>query len=283
MVHHTNLEREFSPVNRGFEGGSKPKNGKILTIRTPPVCTLLQLLKNEILTHLSIVLLPDRNKAMQTKKSIATKTLGNNYMSGLFKKTPQSSPEVNAVFNKLKNFIDTEVIQNSQYPIPLQEAIKNGDNIDIYPGQEPSKLGLSLNNPIPVNGPIGELIYLSSLSRNNKKILFHRLGSIGKVDVFEVVSIDGEIWDILYLDMYHPRKSRMAPRNYGLKSSPYIISGTNETVENFPHNLMKHISESTSRLVGIPLPNPQIRYAIESTVYERTPGQESLLKNLGKC
>jgi len=68
--------------------------------------------------------------------------------------------------------------------------------------------GLILTNPIPVNGPIGEVIYLSSLRQLGKtKILFHRIGSIDGFDVFESVSVDGKTWDIFYLDMFHPRKS----------------------------------------------------------------------------
>jgi hypothetical protein len=42
--------------------------------------------------------------------------------------------------------------------------------------------------------------------------MFHRLGSLGGIDAYEVVSLDGEVWDILFLDLYHPRKSHPGVR-----------------------------------------------------------------------
>lgn len=52
--------------------------------------------------------------------------------------------------------------------------------------------GFTETNPIPVNGPIGQLAYLSRLeTQSGQRILFHRLGAIDKVDVFEAVTFDG--------------------------------------------------------------------------------------------
>lgn len=43
--------------------------------------------------------------------------------------------------------------------------------------------GFTETNPIPVNGPIGQLAYLSRLeTQSGQRILFHRLGAIDKVD-----------------------------------------------------------------------------------------------------
>lgn len=58
--------------------------------------------------------------------------------------------------------------------------------------------GFTEKNPIPVNGPIGELAYLSRLeTQSGQRILFHRLGAIGTVDVFEAVTFNGNEWFIL--------------------------------------------------------------------------------------
>src|SRR5262245_41796574 len=46
--------------------------------------------------------------------------------------------------------------------------------------------GLVETNPIPTNGPIGQIAYLSKLETNaGQRLLFHRLGSIGTIDAFE--------------------------------------------------------------------------------------------------
>lgn len=40
--------------------------------------------------------------------------------------------------------------------------------------------GFIETNPVPVNGPIGQLAYLSKLeTQSGQRILFHRLGAIG--------------------------------------------------------------------------------------------------------
>ena len=41
--------------------------------------------------------------------------------------------------------------------------------------------------------------------------MFHRFGSLKTVDVFEAVTFDGSQWFLFYLDMYHSRRSRLAP------------------------------------------------------------------------
>lgn len=62
--------------------------------------------------------------------------------------------------------------------------------------------GFTETNPIPVNGPIGQLAYLSKLETQvGQRILFHRLGAMGTVDVFEAVSFNGGEWFILFVDL----------------------------------------------------------------------------------
>lgn len=71
--------------------------------------------------------------------------------------------------------------------------------------------GFIETNSIPVNGPIGQLYTCPDSKPSSKqRILFHRLGAIGTVDVFEAVSLNGAEWFIPFVDLYHPR--RPAPR-----------------------------------------------------------------------
>src|SRR3546814_4374177 len=52
--------------------------------------------------------------------------------------------------------------------------------------------GFTETNPIPVNGPIGQLAYLSRLdTQSGQRILFHRLRAIAKLHVFEAVTFHG--------------------------------------------------------------------------------------------
>lgn len=109
----------------------------------------------------------------------------------------------------------------------------------------------SINNPIPVNGPMGETKYLAKLRGvTGEAVMFHRIGSMGSttvkhpVDCYEVVCMDGTQWGRLHFDFYHPRRSNIAPPGYTLipfnkqlgMDIPYGF-GTNALVSNFPFDL----------------------------------------------
>jgi hypothetical protein len=99
-------------------------------------------------------------------------------------------------------------------PPEFSDPIKKGIDVDSLPNAT-GPFGREPTNPIPVNGAIGELAYLSSLeSLEGCSLLFHRLGAINTVDAFEVVTTDGRHWEILYLHCYHPSKSKLAPAGF---------------------------------------------------------------------
>ncbi len=110
--------------------------------------------------------------------------------------------------------------------------------------------GFTETNPIPVNGPIGQLAYLSRLeTQYGQRILFHRLGAIGTVDVFESVTFNGAEWFILFVDLYHPHRSRLTPDGFRFTKEVAQFSGFHKFCENFPYDFVeKKTSESESGL-----------------------------------
>lgn len=109
----------------------------------------------------------------------------------------------------------------------------------------------SLENPIPVNGLIGEIKYLVKLrGTSGEPLMFHRIGSMGSpvvddpVDCYEVVCMDGTQWNHLHFDCYHPRRSNICPPGYTLMpfdkslgmDIPYGF-GCNSLVSDFPYGL----------------------------------------------
>ena len=117
----------------------------------------------------------------------------------------------------------------------------------------PSSTGVfgSLTNPIPVNGPFGEIKYLGKLrGRTGHAVFFHRLGSVKSpvtnnlIDIFEIVCQDATQWNKLYFDIYHPRRSNLVPDGYIL--TPYnkqlkmdlpFAYGVTSLISNFPYDL----------------------------------------------
>ena len=48
---------------------------------------------------------------------------------------------------------------------------------------------------------------------NGLSLFGHQLGAADGVTVFETVSTDGNtVWDFLFLDLWHPKKSRLLPK-----------------------------------------------------------------------
>ncbi len=163
-------------------------------------------------------------------------------MFGLFKKKDIHEP----VEIQRKEAIDS-------IAAPFREIIGqqylNGLDCD----QLPNGRGVfgSLENPIPVNGSIGEIKYLSKLRGNTgNALMFHRIGSMSSsvvdnpVDYYEVVCMDGTQWNQLYFDCYHLRRSNFCPPGYTLMpfnkslgmDIPYGF-GCNRLVSNFPYGL----------------------------------------------
>ncbi len=189
-----------------------------------------------------------------------------------------------AIFEKLHFLLTNEKAQVAHLPEPMRSQILGGAACDKIPGAK-GEFGRDLDNPIPVNGPLGELIYLSNLLNETSRqpILFHRLGSAGRIDIFETVTTDGERWDILFFDLYHPTKSRLTPSGYlSANSDPNIRlpCGTNEYLPRFPSELPSSVANACERFIGLRLCPPEVRRAIESVSFSRPPAHQVRISSL---
>ena len=131
--------------------------------------------------------------------------------------------------------------------------------------------GFTETNPIPVNGPIGQLAYLSRLeTQSGQRTLLHRLGAIGTVDVFEAVSFNGAEWFILFVDLYHPRRSRLTPDGFRFTKEVAQFSGFHKFCESFPYDFVeKKASERESGLSMAYIAISKVSDQIENRVFNR--------------
>ncbi|RVC47463.1 MAG: hypothetical protein E5V60_01190 [Mesorhizobium sp.] len=173
---------------------------------------------------------------------------------GLFRRSAPP-PAVERIFEKLLRLIQDDSTQNETLHPSIRERVIGGASVDQIAGAT-GEFGRTLTNPVPVNGPVGEISYLSRLRTSaGHRIFGHRLGAIQNVDVFETVSFDGAVWDILMLSLYHPRKSRMAPGGYWLESPEKVntlFSATNDFVDPFPSSLGQAL-RATGEKMGAPV------------------------------
>lgn len=173
-------------------------------------------------------------------------------------------------FAHIRRLLDDEDFQLEFAHPMMRDLMKAAPAYDKSP-EGAGPFGFVETNPIPVNGPIGELAYLSRLeTTSGKRILFHRLGSIGRIDVFEAVTFDGKEWFIFFLDFYHPKRSRLAPDGFRISDQVAQFSGFHRFCENFPYDFIeKKESEAASGLSFAYIPISRVAEQISNRVFNR--------------
>ena len=120
--------------------------------------------------------------------------------------------------------------------------------------------GRNIDFPINVSGIEGELVYLRSLlTKDMLPIMFHRLGSISihglrPLDRYEIVAVDGSIWDTLFFNIYSETDDLLIPKGYSIASIEHRIKQFIGSL-NFPSKLHFLIEESTGvngRILNFP-------------------------------
>lgn len=175
----------------------------------------------------------------------------------LFRKEERGRPDIVDLFDRLAAFLNDDDAQNAATTPMILERMREGGETDIVPGAS-GEFGRCPTSPIPVNGPIGELTYLSRLTTlRGEKVFFHRLGSVGTIDAFELVSQSGSSWGILYLDMYHARKTRLVPKGYRMQPKMALIRGITTWSKGFPGpSFYDALCDRTMERFGAPIADP---------------------------
>ena len=191
---------------------------------------------------------------------------------------PTPPPALTQMYEKLFRTLSDEAEQIEHYPESLKALMIGGSDGDKNVGGY-GPFGASVTNPIPVNGPIGQILYLSSFRLNDERILFHRLGSIEKIDVFECVDIKCTDWKLLYLDMYHPRKSKIAPEGYSIARDNVLLSGVTYMVSDFPRRLYSGVVEYSEKRFGMSIADPTVRMSVARVAFDRPPHHLTTIKD----
>lgn len=184
---------------------------------------------------------------------------------------------------KIYRLLQDEEIQIAAFP-GLKERLKENDASRSVSGL----YGLTPKDPIRVNGPIGELIYISRLvSSRGFGFIGHRLGSIGGLDAFEIASTDFSDWRVLWLDMYWQIKDLGAPA--GLRLTKQVepwpdgalpgLSATNRFLANFPHDYWPDILSSTQAQLGFPCVKTSLK-TLDTSGVVRPPEHAEILQKV---
>ena len=162
--------------------------------------------------------------------------------------------------NKLHYLLNDELAQNKKLPPEILQQCDE-KKLDQLP-HALGEFGRSPKNPILVNGPLGEITYLSKLVLTNskEKVYFHKLCTCEeKINVYEITSQSGKFYDLLFLDMYHLHKSTIAPQGYELQKDIKSIRGINQQCEAFPENLYPELLQVSEDLLGFPVVDSDVK------------------------
>lgn len=191
------------------------------------------------------------------------------FLSNLFRGNKEDAA-LREAFAHIHRILDDEKFQLELVHPTMKAMLESAPAYDKDPNGS-GLFGFTETNPIPVNGPIGQLAYLSRLETlSAQRILFHRIGAIGKVDVFEAVTFDGGDWFILFVDFYHPRRSRITPDGFRFTKDVPQFSGFHKFCENFPYDFVeKKASERESGLSMAYIAIGKVSDQIKNRVFNR--------------
>jgi hypothetical protein len=191
----------------------------------------------------------------------------------------EKNNELNGAFEAINRILSDEKYQIEILPDLVKDLVMNGQAYDRDPtGSGP--FAMSETNPVPVNGPIGELAYLSRLETSSgQRIMFHRLGSMNMnnrlgqtktIDVYEAVTFDGKEWFIFYLDFYHPKRSKAYPEGFRETTKVPQFTGFNKSSKNFPYEFYEMKSnEQSSGLSFAYIPLSAVMPQINAKIFTR--------------
>ena len=164
----------------------------------------------------------------------------------------QQRTESEEIYDRALQIFNSPQLQNEALSAELAREVLAGEDCDQVSGAY-GRFGHDVTNPIPVNGPSGEFVYLSRLRlrRTGSMVFFHNVGQIGRIHVFELTNVSGHFADRLYVDMYHPRCSRLYPEGYTLEREAVFPRGVTTAVADFPNGLYKAIKKEAKLRLGI--------------------------------
>ncbi len=185
-----------------------------------------------------------------------------------------------------------QIKELEQIPEAIRAQVMSGEDCDQLSNAS-GEFGHARMNPIPVNSIVGELKYLNRLRcACGSGLIFHRLGSVevagipGNVDVFETVCLKGKHWDILYLHLYHRRRSTCSPKGYSFADFHPIFSktpwgyGTDRKVDAFPFGLSELIAMHIGGTLGSRFASKYEEFVRNKALFRRPEQHADKIKKL---
>ena len=188
-----------------------------------------------------------------------------------------SKQSVGRIFEKVYQILTNEETQNENLP-PMFKSFLKENTLERSTSRY---FGITPNEPIRVNGSLGEVIYISMLrTPENVPFIGHRLGSVNQLDVYEICSEDFKDWRILFFDLYWLQKDKYAPSGLTLSLNDCpLISAINKFSSTFPNEFWPSVMDATKDLLGLAAVRTTIR-EIDYSLSSRPEHHLAMLKKI---
>jgi len=181
----------------------------------------------------------------------------------------------------IQRVMEDEAYQNTFLAPEVAARVASGDGVD-QRADARGEFGFDVRNPVPVNGPLGVITYLSRLKTSQgERLMFQRVGGDSDVQAYEAVTYSGEQWFVFFLDIYHPRKSRMLPKGFEFSGDVAMFSGFVDTSEEFPQDYRQRVKLLDTRLQPAYAPETRFGGNLSAGGFERPLTQWAKLEALG--
>ncbi len=171
--------------------------------------------------------------------------------------------------DSIERLMEDEAYQNTFLKAEMAQRVAMADSVDRVLGAS-GEFAFDLNNPIPVNGPLGALTYLSRLKTlEGERLLFQCLGGNDALQVYEAVTYSGDDWFVLFMDLNHPRKSNFLPKGFEFSGDVAMFSGFVDESMAFPEDYSERVSQLDPQLVPAYAPDTRWSGHFGQDQYER--------------
>lgn len=171
--------------------------------------------------------------------------------------------------DNIQRIMEDETYQNTFLPSELLARVTATNGVDKWDDGS-GEFGFDANNPIPVNGPLGAITYLSCLkTESGERLLFQRVGGSNDVEAYEAVTYSGDEWFVFFLDIYHPRKSHLLPEGFELSGGVAMFSGFVDTSSCFPGDYTQRVEELDASLQAAYAPETRLNKGLDRRIYTR--------------
>ncbi|MEM9601961.1 MAG: hypothetical protein AAGA11_03805 [Pseudomonadota bacterium] len=143
---------------------------------------------------------------------------------------------------EVNRLLEDPAHQLSMMPERVVEQARRNGRVDTVPGASGS-FGTVPTNPIPVNGTVGAMAWLSRLqTRQGESLVFHRVGLLHGLEVYEALSLTRANWFLFFLDPVHLGASRQAPEGFRLMAEGRLFHGVGRLMPRFPGDLERIVA-----------------------------------------